>query len=206
MDNGGEFKKEFTELCDNMGMKQKSLHPWNLQSNAILEIINQVFENKLQLFDLENMNIDPNEEVPFNKYLQLVAYTIRSAYHQTYRNIPAQMVFGGGMFLPIDSQVYWEVIYSIKQELIFKSNEQENPNQIDYKFNTGYLVIVKKLGILPKLRVTKERPFKVTQKIKNRMITIEKKPFVPTVMKIIRVKPHFSWKGNQQSVNDGVID
>ena len=46
-ENGGEFKKEFTEVCNNMGIKQKTLYPWNPQSNAMFEINHQVLADRL---------------------------------------------------------------------------------------------------------------------------------------------------------------
>ena len=36
-DNGSEFKAEFSELCNNMGLKKKPSNTWNPQSNSILE-------------------------------------------------------------------------------------------------------------------------------------------------------------------------
>ena len=122
MVNGGEFKKEFTQLCVNMGMKRKTSHPLKPKSNVILERIHQVLVNGLQVFDFENMDIDPNEEDPFNEYLQLVAYAIRGAYHQTQGHSLTQMVFGRDMFFPIDSQIDWETIAKRKQERIRGSN------------------------------------------------------------------------------------
>ena len=138
----------------------------NPKSNAILERIHQVLADRLRVFDLENMDIDLNEEDPFDKYLQLVAYEIKVAYHLTHRHSPTQMVFSRDMFLPIDSQINWEPIAKRKQKRIHKSNKQENSKQIDYKYNTGDLIVIKKL-ILPKLRISKEGPFKVTQQNNN---------------------------------------
>ena len=37
MDNGGEFKAEFNELCKNIGLKRKESNSWNPQSNLILK-------------------------------------------------------------------------------------------------------------------------------------------------------------------------
>ena len=52
-DNGGEFIAEFSELCDNMGLKQYPSFSWNLQSNAILERIHQVLADCLGSFNLD---------------------------------------------------------------------------------------------------------------------------------------------------------
>ena len=67
MDNGKEFQGVFTELCDNMGLKKKTSHPWNPQSNSILERIHQVLGDGLRTFDLENMDIDESDEDPFDE-------------------------------------------------------------------------------------------------------------------------------------------
>ncbi|OEU16421.1 hypothetical protein FRACYDRAFT_239015 [Fragilariopsis cylindrus CCMP1102] len=83
-DNGTEFKAEFAELCDNMGLKQKPSNAWNPQSNAILERIHQVLGDGLATFDLENTPIDLDNEDPFDEYLSSVAYAIRSSYHQSH--------------------------------------------------------------------------------------------------------------------------
>ena len=42
MNNGNEFKKEFCDLCKNMGLKWKESNSWNPQLNVILECIHQV--------------------------------------------------------------------------------------------------------------------------------------------------------------------
>ena len=44
---GEEFMAEFSELCNNMGLKQRPSSSWNPQSNAILGIIHQVLANCL---------------------------------------------------------------------------------------------------------------------------------------------------------------
>ena len=41
-DGGGEFKAEFRELCDNMGIAPKPSRAWNLQSNKCLETVSDL--------------------------------------------------------------------------------------------------------------------------------------------------------------------
>lgn len=79
--NGSKFKKEFSCLYANMRLKKKKSDDWNPQSNTILERIHQVLEEVLQVFDLDNKEIDPNDNNPFQEYLIAVAYVIHSAYH-----------------------------------------------------------------------------------------------------------------------------
>ena len=78
-DGGGEFKAEFRELCDNMGLKRKPSNAWNPQSNAIIERVHQVLGDNLRTFDLENADLTGID--PFEEFLTATAYAIRSAYH-----------------------------------------------------------------------------------------------------------------------------
>ena len=66
-DNGGEFKKEFSQLCKNMGLKEKTSLPWNPQSNSVLERIHQILADCLRAFELEEKDIDPEEADPFEE-------------------------------------------------------------------------------------------------------------------------------------------
>ena len=77
------------ELCDNMGMTQKRGNSWNPQSNSILERIHQVLGDGLRAFDLDNAEIDPDDDDPFDEYISSVSYAIRSSYHQTHGHSPA---------------------------------------------------------------------------------------------------------------------
>lgn len=60
-DNGSEFKSEFRALIDNMGLKCKSITSSNPPLNTILEHVHQLFENKLQKFDLPNLDLRPED-------------------------------------------------------------------------------------------------------------------------------------------------
>ena len=65
-------------------------------------------------------------------------------------------------------------------------------NKSTTRYNKNDLVTVKKPGILPKLRVPHEGPFKVIRHHKNGTITIEKEPSVHKTMNIRRVKPYYT--------------
>jgi len=190
-DNGSEFKAEFTELCDNMGLKRCVSLPWTPTSNAILERIHQVLGDGLRVFDLENMNIDPDDEDPFDEYLSAVSYAIRGAYHQTHGHSPAQLVFGRDMYLPIPAEIDWESIKRRKQDKIRISNERENQSRIPHRYRPGDLVTVKKPGILRKMTIPREGPFKVVRHHDNGSITIETAPFETKKVNVRRVHPYY---------------
>lgn len=73
MDNGSKFKKEFSDLYKNMGLKKKVSNKRNPKLNAILQRIHQVLGNRLQVFDLKKKEINPIKNDPFDKYLNTVA-------------------------------------------------------------------------------------------------------------------------------------
>ena len=45
-----------------MGLKEKTILPWNPQSNSILERIHQVLGDCLKTFELEELDINEDEE------------------------------------------------------------------------------------------------------------------------------------------------
>ena len=56
--SGGEFKAEFKELCEHMGLAHKPSGSWNPQYNSILESVHQDLSDYLQLFNLKNKDLD----------------------------------------------------------------------------------------------------------------------------------------------------
>ena len=114
-DNGGEFMAEFSELCDNMGLKQRPSSSWNPQSNAIPERSHQVLADCLRSFNLNERTLNEQDQDPFEEYLAAAAFSIRCSYHQTHDHSPGQMVFGRDMFMPVDAEIDWEKIRQRKQ-------------------------------------------------------------------------------------------
>jgi transposase InsO family protein len=94
-DNGGEFKREFKQMCENYGIKAKPTTSHNPPANAIIEQVHKVVNNMLRLLDLEKENLE--EDNPFECFLQSTAWAIRSAYHTTLQATPYQLVFGRDM-------------------------------------------------------------------------------------------------------------
>ena len=64
-----------------MGLHPNPNMAWNPQSNAILERIHQVFGNFMQLFDLDEVELHPED--PWEEYIMATAYALRSRYHTT---------------------------------------------------------------------------------------------------------------------------
>ena len=79
VDNGLHFKKYFSELIDNYGLKQKVSLDYNLQSNGVIERIHQVLGKVLCSFKLKEQELDLTN--PWDKFLSAAANAIRSSHH-----------------------------------------------------------------------------------------------------------------------------
>ena len=189
-DGGSEFKAEFRELCDNMGLRKKPSGAWNPQSNSILERVHQVLGDSLRTFNLEERDLHPQD--PFEEFLTATAYAIRSSHHSTLGYSPAQLVFGRDMFMPVECQVDWTEIRERKQRKIRANNERENRKRRPHIYRVGDLVTLRKEGIIPKLSRPRLGPYSVVQVHDNGTVTIQKAPTVTDRVNIRRVDPFYS--------------
>ena len=123
-DNGGKFKREFKQMCDNYGIKAKPTTRHNPQADAILEFVHKVVKDMLRSFDLENENLE--EDNPFDYFLLSTAWAIRSTYYTTLQATPCQLVLGRDMIHNIAFKENWNQIQKRKQDKINNSNKKEN--------------------------------------------------------------------------------
>ena len=189
-DDGGEFKAEFLDLCNNMGLKKKPSNSWNPQSNAILERVHQVFGDMLRAFELDDAVLDENE--PLQKFLTDTAYAIRSTFLTTQGATPAQMVFGRDMVLPAGFSIDWDEITRRKQKRINESCERENRRRIDHTYQKGDKVLMKvPKKILRKLEKPRRGPFTVIEHHDNGTVAIQKSPCVTDNINVRRLDPFF---------------
>ena len=69
--------------------------------------------------------------------------------------------------MPINAETNWDEITIRKQNKIAKSNQRENSKRINYHYNQGDWITIRKPGIIPKLCVPKEGPHPLTAKGHN---------------------------------------
>jgi len=188
-DGGSEFKAEFQELCENMGLKRKPSGAWNPQSNSVLERIHQVVKDCLLSFNLEQRDL--HEKDPFEEFTTKAVYAIRSAIHTTLGYSPAQLAFGWDMFMPVNFPVDWEAIRARKQKSIHKSNIRENQKRIPHVYKEGDYVTLERKGIILKLSFPRQGPYKVLKAHDNGTVTIETAPFVTGRVNIRFVHPYY---------------
>jgi hypothetical protein len=87
-DNGGKFKCEFKQMCNNYGIIARPTTNHNPQANSIIEQVHKVVNEMLRSFDLEKENSE--EDNPFDYFLQSTAWAIKSTYHTTLQATPCQ--------------------------------------------------------------------------------------------------------------------
>ena len=124
MDNGSEFKKDFEPILKDYNIKISKTTIKNPRANGVLERLHQVVSNMLRCLDLPNMILNPED--PWPAVLASVAYAVRCAHQRTYDASPTQLVFGRDMILPITHHVEWDLLSQRRQQLVDKSNINEN--------------------------------------------------------------------------------
>ena len=86
-------------------MKKKLSTEYNPQSNGFVERVHQVLADMLRTFKLEECEL--NEDNPWSEFLSAAGYAICSTYHTTLEALPAQLMFGTDMFLPMRTEADW---------------------------------------------------------------------------------------------------
>ena len=147
----------------------------------------------LRTFELDERDIDPDDEDPFEEHLSMAACAIRSSFHATHGHSPAELVFGRNMFLPVNKPVDWEKIRERKQRAIAKSNLRENAKRTDHTCQKGDWITVKRPGIIRKLSIPREGPFQVIKHHNNGTVSYEVEPFKEDRVNIRRIAP-YKWR------------
>jgi hypothetical protein len=186
-DNGGEFKAEFKELCDNFGLTPKPSTPHNPQSNAMIERIHLTLGNMLRTFELEKHDL--NEEDPFGEFLSAAAWALRSTYHTVLDATPGQLVYGRDMLLPIQYKANWGAIALRRREQIVRDNVNENKNRIPHQYTVGERVLLTKPGKIPKLMLPREGPYTIVRIYTNGTVRIQRGP-IESRVNIRRLTPY----------------
>ena len=116
--------------------------PGNIQVNATIERIHQVLGNLVRTYNLQEIYVDDAD--PFMGILNRSAFAVQSTYHRKKGKSPGQLVFGRAMILPIDHIVNWRYMLQRKQAQPEKGVIRVNSIRINYDFNIGYKIIVRR--------------------------------------------------------------
>ena len=113
VDNGSEFKQDFTPFLNYFDIKPVLTTIKNPQNNYKVEWVNQIILNMLVTKYLANKVFDYID--PWGENLSYISWSIRDSDHHTIQATPGQYVFGIYMILKIASVVDWLVINAGKK-------------------------------------------------------------------------------------------
>ena len=187
-DNGSEFKKDFVPLLKDWSIRPQCTTIKNPQSNSPIERIHQVLRHMLLTKNLKEKIFDYID--PFGSILASVAWAVRASYNSSTDSTPAQLVFGRDMMFNIQTLVNWKEMSLRKQKLVDKANLRENKHRVDFDFQVGNKVYIKKDGIIRKLESPKLGPFEITDVFTNGTVRIQR-GHVNERINIRRLEPHF---------------
>ena len=147
-DNGSEFKLHFEDLCDSYRLKRKSTSIKNPQANAILERIHQVLMTMIRTSEIDmSDSVAPSD---IDAVLTNASWAIRSTYHTVLKASPGAAIFGRDMLFDIPYIADWKKIGDYRQRQTDLNTMRENEKRVDYDYEVGGKVLIRKEGILRK--------------------------------------------------------
>ena len=171
-DNGSEFKLNFESLCDTYGLKRKPTTVMNPTANSILERVHDVLNQMLRTSELDMADTLHEEDV--SDFLDNAAWAIRSTYHTVLKATPCAAVFGRDMMFDIPFIADWQKIGEYRQAQTDRNIDRENKSRIDYDYEVGGKVLIRKHGTLRKGEPRFEGPYEITQVYTNGNIRIQR--------------------------------
>jgi hypothetical protein len=171
-DNGSEFKLHFDALCDSYGIKRKPTSVKNPQANAILERVHGVLMTMLRTAEIDMADsVSPKDIAVF---LSDAAWAIRSTYHTVLKASPGAAIFGRDMLFDIPFLADWRKIGEHRQRQTDLNNTRENASRVDFDYQIGQKVLVRKDGILRKAESRyKREPWTITSVHTNGTIRVQ---------------------------------
>jgi hypothetical protein len=171
--NGSEFKLHFQSLCNTYGIKHKPTSVKNPQANAILERIHSVLGNMLRTSELDMAESVKASDIDI--FLSDAAWAICSTYHTVLKASPGAAILGRDMLFDIPFIADWQKIGEYRQQLTDLSNARENEGKIDYDYEVGQKVLLRKEGILCKAESRwHKKPWLITTVHTNGTITVQR--------------------------------
>jgi hypothetical protein len=188
-DNGSEFKLHFEALCDSYGIKRKPTSVKNPQANAILERVHQVIMTMLRTAEIDMAEtVTPSD---IDTFLTNASWAIRSTYHTVLKASPGAAIFGHDMLFDIPYIADWNKIGDYRQRQTDRNAERENKKRVDYDYQVGGKVLIRKDGILRKTESRYDsEPWTITSVHTNGTIRVERGTKSERI-NIRRVTPYF---------------
>ena len=188
-DNGSEFKLHFEALCDSYGIKRKPTSVKNPQANAILERVHQVIMTMLRTAEIDMADtVTPSD---IDTFLTNASWAIRSTYHTVLKASPGAAIFGRDMLFDIPYIADWNKIGDYRQHQTDLNTKRENQQRVDYDYQIGDKILIRKDGILRKTESRYDsEPWTITSVHTNGTIRVERGTKSERI-NIRRVTPYF---------------
>eukprot|EP00804_Cyclotella_cryptica_P007855 CCRYP_001438-RA/>CCRYP_001438-RA protein AED:0.10 eAED:0.10 QI:2589/-1/1/1/-1/1/1/166/750 len=188
-DNGSKFKLHFETLYDSYGLKRKPTSVRNPQANAILERVHQTIMVMLCTADLDMA--DTVSESDIADFLTNASWAVRSTYHTVLKTSPGAAIFGRDMLFDVPYIADWSKIGEYRQKQTDKNTRRENASRIDWDYQPGDKVLLRKDGILRKTESRYESdPWTITSVHTNGTIRVQRGTKSER-LNIRRVTPYF---------------
>ena len=187
-DSRSDFKRYFTPLLKDFGIKPVSTSIKKPQANAPVERVHQVILNMLLTRDLDKKVFDYID--PWGETLASIAWAIRDSYHCTIMTTPCQAVFDRDKLFNLASIVDWQVVTAAKQRQVDIDNFRENARRVTHDYAIGDQVYVEMTGIYRKFDYRKQGPYRITEVFTNGTVRFQCGKFNERI-NIRRLKPHF---------------
>jgi hypothetical protein len=146
--NRSEFKLHIETLCNSYGIKRKPTTIKNPQANAICERVHQVLGTMMRTSELDMA--DSVHPAVIDTFIDNAAWAICSTYHTVLNASPGAAIFGRDMLFDIPFVADWKQIGEYRQHQTNRSNTHENNKRVDYDYNVGDKILIRKDGILCK--------------------------------------------------------
>ena len=157
------------------------------KANAIPERIHGVLRNMLRTSELDMAESVKISDIDI--FLSDAAWAVCSTYHTVLKASPGAAIFGRDMLFDIPFIADWQKIGEYRQRLTDRSNARKNEGRIDYDYNVGQKVLVRKEGILRNAESRwHKKSWLITTVHTNGTITVQRGNKVER-MNIWRVKP-----------------
>ena len=134
---------------------------------------------------------DTVSESDIADFLTNAAWAVRSTYHTVLKTSPGAAIFGRDMLFDVPFIADWQKIGEYRQRQTDKNATRENKTQIDWDYQPGDKVLLRKDGILRKSESRYESdPWTITSVHTNGTIRVQSGTKSER-LNIRRVRPYF---------------
>ena len=192
-DKGREFTgEEFYKMLHRFNIKPIQITTKNPQGNSVCERMHQSMANQMRTMRIENPPQDDREaRMMVDTLLANVMYALRTGVHSVLNEAPGTIAFHRDMILNLPFIVDLNNMRMRRQRMVDKYNVRENMKRIDYNYEIGDLILIRKdtYKILSKMDERFIGPYPILKVHVNGTVTIRRRRNVTERINIRRIKP-----------------